>query len=241
MTTMVMSENIRALLKMSPVLLIVLIVVTILVVVLLTRKPTPSANHYDFVEIGTSNFDTLIQEAGPTTRGLSVEAINFYLDQLPDKPLVTKVNWAISDTPGTLDVYYVDPADIDAYDLPAAWRGCNSIGAPHSQVLAGLTDLGLTHLIKTMSVKVHTYADLMRTYNVGSVEFLKTDTEGHDPVILSSVIEAGNINPAWFPRKIQFESNHLTSGEVVDEIIERLSFKYVVVSRGYDTVLERRD
>jgi hypothetical protein len=40
---------------------------------------------YDFIEIGTSNFDTLIQSADDNTKGISVDAVKYYIDVLPDK------------------------------------------------------------------------------------------------------------------------------------------------------------
>ena len=85
--------------------------------------------HYDFVEVGTNDFDTLIELARDCTRGLSVDAMvrcandrrsirttiyvvprstrfdsrpesqQFYLDRLPNPPHVTKRNAAIMDPP----------------------------------------------------------------------------------------------------------------------------------------------
>ena len=40
--------------------------------------------HYDFIEIGTSDFDTLIENAKDTDIGLSVDPMQIYLDKLPD-------------------------------------------------------------------------------------------------------------------------------------------------------------
>jgi len=40
----------------------------------------------DFIEIGTSDFNTLIQAAGPNTRGLSIDPISLYIDRLPNRP-----------------------------------------------------------------------------------------------------------------------------------------------------------
>ena len=46
----------------------------------------------DFLEIGTSNFDTLIQLADNKTVGISVEPIKYYLDSLPSPANVLKIN-----------------------------------------------------------------------------------------------------------------------------------------------------
>jgi hypothetical protein len=40
--------------------------------------------NYDFIEIGTSDFDTLIQEADNLKIGLSIEPISKYLRALPN-------------------------------------------------------------------------------------------------------------------------------------------------------------
>jgi hypothetical protein len=39
---------------------------------------------YDYIEIGTSDFDTEIQKNDNRT-GLSIEAVKYYLEQLPEK------------------------------------------------------------------------------------------------------------------------------------------------------------
>ena len=77
--------------------MIVILLIVILVIVFISRRDSIRLGtiEYDFVEIGTSDFDTLIQASDGTLRGLSVEPIKFYLDNLPDKVLVTKVNCAI--------------------------------------------------------------------------------------------------------------------------------------------------
>ena len=46
--------------------------------------------HYNFVEIGTSDFDTLIEGADDEQVGLSIEPIAYYLNKLPDKKNVKK-------------------------------------------------------------------------------------------------------------------------------------------------------
>ena len=47
--------------------------------------------NYDFIEVGTSDFDTLIQDATDNCIGLCIEPIKFYLDRLPNKPNVKKI------------------------------------------------------------------------------------------------------------------------------------------------------
>lgn len=54
-------------------------------------------SNYDFVEIGTSNFDTLIEKADDNILGISVDIIKYYIDKLPNKKNVKKYNIGISD------------------------------------------------------------------------------------------------------------------------------------------------
>ena len=62
---------------------------------------------YDFIEIGTSNFDTFIQKANDKKKGISVDAVKYYIDCLPDKKNVLKLNVGISNVNSVLDVYYI--------------------------------------------------------------------------------------------------------------------------------------
>ena len=41
-----------------------------------------NTKHYDFIEIGTSDFDTLIETSNNDTVGISIEPIKYYLDNL---------------------------------------------------------------------------------------------------------------------------------------------------------------
>ena len=56
---------------------------------------------YDFIEIGTSDFDTLL-ETTTNKIGISIEPLKFYLDSLPNNDKVIKVNWQDEE----LDIYY---------------------------------------------------------------------------------------------------------------------------------------
>jgi hypothetical protein len=88
---------------------------------------------YDFIEIGTAFFDTLIEKANDEQYGLSIEPITEYLDRLPDKKNVTKINGAVvadEDING-LDVYYIQEEIIDRFNLGIWMKGCNSVGKPH--------------------------------------------------------------------------------------------------------------
>ena len=54
---------------------------------------------YDFIEVGTANFDTLLEKVNDNSiHGISIEPLAFYLEQLPDKKNIAKVNAALSNT-----------------------------------------------------------------------------------------------------------------------------------------------
>ncbi len=196
--------------------------------------------HYKFIEIGTSDFDTEIQKCDDNVVGLSIDALKFYLDRLPDKRNVQKVYGAVSDRDGEIDVYYCTPETIRHLDLPHWVHGCNKVGSPHPTVKKLLEDRGLSpreHIISER-VSVMSMRTLVQKYEVESVDYLKIDTEGHDVVILNNYIEVireGLTKPA---RKILFESNTLANQSEVDLIIFKLiEIGYRVQSRGHDTVM----
>lgn len=199
--------------------------------------------HYDFIEIGTSDFNTLIQKAGPETVGLSVEPMTDYLARLPDKPRVRKVNAAVSARSGFLDLYYVPDAVRKEYGLPGWMKGTNKIGAPHPTVERYLAKHGLpASLMRRRRVPVLSVERLFREYRVGSVDYLKIDTEGHDAVILGAYLDMVERRPELRAGRILFESNALTAREDVAALSERLrGLGYRVETRRQDTlaVLER--
>jgi hypothetical protein len=85
----------------------------------------------DFLEIGTSDFNCEILYCNDDICGISIEPIKFYLDNLPNKTNVQKVNCAISDKNGEDFIYYILPEDIIEYNLPDYLKGCNSLGIIH--------------------------------------------------------------------------------------------------------------
>lgn len=195
---------------------------------------------YDFIEIGTAFFDTLIEKATDEI-GLSVEPIKEYLDKLPNKPNVTKINGAVvadEDEKG-LDVFYVEESDIDKYNLGIWMKGCNCVGKPHdfhtnyfpcpwtwhhhsdrkSLRTWNLMEVGI---VKQKKIPCYTYKSLMEQYNIGHVKQLKIDTEGYDCKILKSVLEYYKDKPNYLPKFISFESNAHSSEKEVQEMKERL-------------------
>ncbi len=185
---------------------------------------------YDFVEIGTSDFHTLIERADDNTIGLSVDPIKLYLDRLPQPRACTKLAAAISDHDGETVAYYIPPERINAYGLPDWVRGCNSIGAPHASVAIMLREMGLAEkdVVVEQPIPCLRLTTLLDQVRALGVYLLKTDTEGHDTVILNDFFNCAE--RALWPHELVFETNILSDQETVHKLIARL------ITAGYDIV-----
>lgn len=196
----------------------------------------------DFLEIGTSDFGTLIECCMDHTVGISVEPIKEYLDKLPNKPNITKVCAAISidDSTDDLDVYYI-PADIiESSGLPNYLRGCNTIGKYHPLHI----EFNVTHLVKIKKVKQIAISTLLASFNVRKIRYLKIDTEGSDCYILQNFLKyLQNKTDEYYPKIIKFESNNLSLKKLVDNTVnEFIKRNYEILEiTKHDTVLIRSE
>jgi len=190
---------------------------------------------YDFIEIGTSNFNTLIETADDNTLGLSIDAVKHYIDVLPNKPNIKKLNIGISNVNSTIDVYYIPENIISQYNIPDFFKGCNCLNDYHPLHKV----YNITHYCQIDKVNVITTYELFYQNKVRNVKFLKIDTEGHDCIILDSLFLYIKYLPdIFYPNKIQFETNENINTNMVDNTINSyLSIGYTLESRGYDTVL----
>ena len=204
----------------------------------MSRVTRKALRHYDFIEIGTSDFNTLIQKADDRTVGLSVEPMTDYLARLPEKRNVIKVNAAVSAHSGHIDLYYVPDAVRKEHNLPSWMKGTNKIGAPHPTVMRYLAKHDLPEsLVHYKRVPVLSVAGLLRRYRVGSIDYLKIDTEGHDSIIMGAYLDLVERRPALRAKRILFESNALTSRDAVTQLSGRLrALGYTVETRRQDTL-----
>lgn len=193
--------------------------------------------NYDFIEVGTSDFHTMIEQSDNSTIGLSIEPINYYLEKLPNRENVTKVNAALSDFDGEVDIYYISTEEMNDNHLPFWVRGCNSINKPHDFARNKIGPELYDRIVTIDKVPTISWRSLIEKYNIGSIEFLKIDTEGHEHVILKSYLEECKKNPSLFARKIKFEYNETSNRKALDELI--LKFKnYNCIHEGEDMILE---
>lgn len=195
----------------------------------------------DFIEIGTSDFDTLIESSNDNTHGISIDPVNIYLNKLPTKKNIIKLNCAISDIQGTAIVFYIKPENISKYSLPNWVRGCNSINKPHPTVVNLLKKQNISYddVVSKQKVNIMTLYDLYQKYNLRFVKYLKIDTEGHDCIILDKFYDDILKNNIMLPLKILFETNILTDPVNVKNIITKYkTLGYIVVQNKGDTILE---
>jgi len=209
---------------------------------------------YDFIEIGTSDFDALIESCDEKEIGLSIEPLKYYLDNLPDRDNVTKINCGVSDMVGTLTAYYIPHDKIIEYNLPDWVRGCNSIGKIHASLNGEVKlvddilkrclngkNISIKDLVVEELVNVINCEKLISDNNVGGIKYLKIDTEGHDIIILKDYLKNCDLDEKLLADKIQFESNALIPKDEVDNIIKTLEGKgYTLKERGHETIMTKR-
>jgi FkbM family methyltransferase len=195
--------------------------------------------NYNFIEIGTSDFRTLIEKCEDDTFGISVEAIKYYLDKLPNKKNVMKVNKAITGDKVTnekIKIYYIPENVIIENKIPLHYKGCNKIGNFHPLHIKN----NLIRFVETCDVELIYIGDFLNEYNVEKVDLLKIDTEGHDVNILNGLYNylLEKDSDIYFPLKINFESNSNSNQKDVDDILNKFySIGYELINRGYDTTI----
>jgi len=191
----------------------------------------------DFVEIGTSNFDTLIEKASNSEIGISVEPLKCYIDDLPDKSNVKKMNIAITanKVDDFIDIYYIPKKVILDNRLPTWFKGCNTIGKYHPLHIKH----NVQHLVAIDRVQLVNISDFFINNKIHELKYLKIDTEGHDLVIMNGLYDyLKNKDTTFYPSRIQFETNEHSKKEDVTVTINLfIQLGYTLESRGYDTVL----
>eukprot|EP00928_Gymnodinium_smaydae_P079715 TRINITY_DN63574_c0_g1_i1.p1 TRINITY_DN63574_c0_g1~~TRINITY_DN63574_c0_g1_i1.p1 ORF type:complete len:585 (-),score=54.51 TRINITY_DN63574_c0_g1_i1:706-2460(-) len=202
--------------------------------------------HAHYVEIGTSDFDTLVQRHTYRSDivGLSVEPVKAYFDELQSLASENKtlLNAAVGDYDGFEDVFLVRPELIDKYMgsksfcdakalrsvglekcLPGWLRGTSAVKAPQKALREYFGEKIVGAIVATR-VPVVTYASLLTIYGFGSVDTLKIDTEGFDHIILRDALAFAEARNSW-PRQIQFEKNAISDWRALDELVKRMQDK----------------
>jgi len=170
------------------------------------------AGHMRFMEVGTSDFDTLAGNRAWRGPGLSVEALKMYQDRLPNREGIKKINAAVVGRNASrqgLPFFFVHPANISRYGLPWWIKGCNQIGSPHKEAVTELRKLRLEALME--SAVVPTMSFLQLTRGLHALSYLKLDMEGSEAPVLSDVVDSCVGKRRLCPATIVFEHQHLAS------------------------------
>jgi FkbM family methyltransferase len=193
----------------------------------------------DFLEIGTSDYETCIQGCVEDEVGISVEPLKFYLDKLPNKKNVIKVNSAISKNNeyGSVDLYYIPSEVIESNGLAFWFKGCNRIGGYHPVHIRHK----VTHLVKKEKVNLIPISELLTKYKVKKIKFLKVDIEGLDCYILRNLLDyLKDKSFDYYPDSILFESNENTEKQFLQSTIQLFKdLNYTVVFSNQDTLLKK--
>ena len=207
----------------------------------------------DFIEIGTSNFNTITQLVDDADHlvGFAVEPSAHYLRSLPDRQGVTKVNCAIvpsSSAPtGSVEkredfekdqqvgFYYIPEHVIREKDLGHFLMGCNSIGGYHPMH----TSLGYEMYVQIEKVYAYTIEQFLRMHRIRKIRLLKIDAEGYDVIIMEELYLylVAKDDKILYPQRIVFESNSL-SPKVDGLIVRFVALGYTLVMSNDDTILE---
>lgn len=192
----------------------------------------------DFIEIGTSDFWTIIETADDSMVGFSIDPLQMYLDNLPNKPNVQKCCLAITGycrPNATTDVFFIPREKIVEHKLPDWFAGCNTIGKYHPLHIQH----DVVKHVEMLTVPMMSLGAFYDLHEIHGCKFLKIDTEGHDVVILSEfAIYLNKKDPSYYPKKIQFESNEwIIPSDVTNTIALFVKLGYTLESSAYDTIL----
>lgn len=128
-----------------------------------------------FIEIGSSDFDTLLPLSEEGWRGIIVEPVSDLLYNLKKNDNVIFENCAISNYIGTTTVKYYDPKWAKEWT-----RGVGSI----SSINNFNTNPQWKEHVREKTIPCMTLNKLLDKYKVEKINFLKIDTEGVEWLIL---------------------------------------------------------
>lgn len=185
----------------------------------------------DYLEIGTSNFGTCIQQAellikqdpNMKVRGISIEPLVYYIQQLPKVEGTLRLNIAV--VPISLNkpfgyIFYLSEPIID--QLAVNWshlKGCSMIDNIHPSIIDAIREIPLPGPI-VQSSPVTTYpiqsilTSLVHGPGFQGINLLKIDVEGLDQGIVSDLLDYYELTLSrmeLLPCVLSFETNYLSN------------------------------
>ena len=147
-------------------------------------------------------------------------------------------NCAISDTAGTSIIYFLPEEYIDKTFSDKLWmKGCNKLDGIHHLILTELQKLSIdTSVVHNRKIKKITFDMLCDEFSITSIGRLKIDTEGHECMILPSIIQK-------IKDGIEIQSLFIENNDNSDQIqIEKLftqftELNYIRINHPHDVEL----
>lgn len=197
----------------------------------ISNKNKKGMNDYDYLEIGTCDWDVM-SLTKPNLKGIIVEPISCYLNNIPLNKNVIRKKCAISTNNREDFMYYIPPTTIENKNIINCFRGMNRLSEYHM----GHKSEKLTEFVVKEKCEVLTYFTLIKELNVNYIEFLKIDTEGHDCDIINNILDELSYNDNYvLPKYIYFENNGLC------DISVRTNTIYRLIQNGYVHVFTEDD
>lgn len=154
-----------------------------------------------FLEVGTCDFRTLNYLSDKGWRGVIVEPVKKYLNNIEQKPNIQYLNYAIDVEEGTRELH-VAPDELVEKDRD----------------FAGMSSFVTRNPVMTDKLLVNTITfDMVLDFcNITELDILKIDTEGYDLVLLRA-FPFDRITPKF----IHIECEHVDSKEMMDFLISK--------------------
>lgn len=199
--------------------------------------------HFNIVEIGCCDFDTVLHEGNfnDGTTILLIDPIKEFLDNIPipENLDVYKLEAAIGPSNGKTMFSFFPPEKIEELGLPGFIRGCSSLldkpefcdmfdraAAEGTFCVEGFDpqqfmnlDYKLESIIEKREVNAMTLFELIDKFKIDTIDLLKIDTEGIDYIILQDVIKAIKDKIIQPPRQILFEVKHMPSSPILANLL----------------------
>ena len=186
--------------------------------------------NFKYIEVGTSNYDTLAHEyAGVDVWGISIEPVKELLDELPTDSKKYKVCGVLNHSDMLVaELFRVSKENQKKYNLPDWVDSSSSLFKLNPNIERELKARGvkIDDAVEKITVRAYNWFTILANYGVSSVEILKVDAEGADLMIVESFLETIAM-PKWeidLPNQIIFEArDEMTDQKHLEKMLDSLA------------------
>lgn len=194
----------------------------------------------NYLEIGTSDFDTLSDKFSgrDNWRGVSVEAVPEYFDRIRKLDKNAYINAVCSvDSAEPVNFHYVPSEVISKHGLPNWLRGCGSISVEIQPSLQAYRQFVRTQVLPRVHVRSIVEHEHLKDSVTGArrIDLLKTDTEGYDYTLLNGILDLVH------PTNVIFETRFMARDQFMALNARLRSLGYSYRGRDGDSVQFARD